>query len=425
MKWKASCNFQRGRHRRSRREVVLCVMGAMVFCAAALAVDPPPDGGYPNQNTAEGENALFSVTAAGNSDTAIGFEALYNNTSGGLNTALGYIALLDNTTGGANTAVGGDALNHNTTGNWNVAVGQAAMAVNTTGGANVAIGSDALEANTNGFGNVAIGFDAMAFSQTASYNTAVGNVALAFNSAGIDNTAIGDGAMNQSSGSNNVAAGRAAGLNFAGDTNIAIGHYAGQNVTTGSNNILIGNQGSSGDANKILIGTPGTQTATYIAGIRGVALGGMQPIGVNGQGQLGVRSSSARFKEAIKPMGEQSEAILALRPVSFRYKKELDPNGDAQFGLVAEDVAKVTPELVVRDEQGKPLSVRYEEVNAMLLNEFLKEHRKVDSLEKAMAEQQKENAAMRAMLKEQATQIQKVSAQLAAIQPCDRLVTNE
>ena len=124
-------------------------------------------------------------------------------------------------------------------------------------------------------------------------------------------------------------------------------------------------------------------------------------------------------------MGEQSEAILALRPGSFRYKKELDPNGDAQFGLVAEDVAKVTPELVVRDEQGKPLSVRYEEVDAMLLNEFLKEHRKVDSLEKAMAEQQKENAAMRAMLKEQATQIQKVSAQLAAIQPCDRLVTNE
>ena len=142
-------------------------------------------------------------------------------------------------------------------------------------------------------------------------------------------------------------------------------------------------------------------------------------------GHLGAVTSSVRFKEAIKPMGEQSEAILALRPVSFRYKKELDPNGDAQFGLVAEDVAKVTPELVVRDEQGKPLSVRYEEVDAMLLNEFLKEHRKVDSLEKAMAEQQKENAAMRAMLKEQATQIQKVSAQLAAIQPCDRLVTNE
>jgi len=128
-------------------------------------------------------------------------------------------------------------------------------------------------------------------------------------------------------------------------------------------------------------------------------------VGVNAQGQLGVRSSSARFKEAIKPMGEQSEAILSLRPVSFRYKKELDPSGEAQFGLVAEEVAKVAPELVVRDEQGKPLSVRYDEVNAMLLNEFLKEHRKNEQQEATIERMQKQIEALTAGL-------QKVSAQL-------------
>src|SRR2546429_9221778 len=168
-------------------------------------------------------------------------------------------------------------------------------------------------------------------------------------------------------------------------------------------------QGSSGDANKILIGTPGTQTATYIAGIRGVALGGIQQMGVNAQGQLGVRGSSARFKEAIKPIGEQSEAILSLQPVSFRYKKELDPSGDAQFGLVAEDVAKAAPELVVTDDQGKPLSVRYEEVNAMLLNEFLKEHKKIQGLQvrvSTLEAQEKDIAELKAALKQQAVKLQ-------------------
>ena len=218
-----------------------------------------------------------------------------------------------------------------------------------------------------------------------------------------------------------------------------MGQLAGQNVTTGANNIEIGNQGSSGDANKIRIGTPGAQTATYIAGIRGVALGGIQQVGVNAQGQLGVRSSSARFKEAIKPMGEQSEAILSLCPVSFRYKKELDPSGDAQFGLVAEDVARVAPELVVRDEQGKPLSVRYEEVNAMLLNEFLKQHRKVEEQEATiaqlrsadakqetiLAQQQKAIEALTTSFKKQAAQIKGVADQLRTQKPAPRLVAND
>ena len=198
-------------------------------------------------------------------------------------------------------------------------------------------------------------------------------------------------------------------------------------MTSGAYNIDIGNEGSSGDSNKTRIGTPGTQTATYIAGIRGVALGGIQQVGVNAQGQLGVRSSSARFKEAIKPMGEQSEAILALRPVSFRYKKELGASGDAQFGLVAEDVAKVAPELVVCDEQGKPLSVRYDEVNAMLLNEFLKEHKKVEELETIVSRLQaqgEEIAELKAALKKQAAQLQKVTARVEVNTPATRLVDN-
>src|SRR5262249_43357563 len=154
----------------------------------------------------------------------------------------------------------------------------------------------------------------------------------------------------------------------------------------------------------------------FIAGISGATVTGTAVV-VNSSGQLGVAPSSQRFKDAIKPMDKASEAILALQPVTFRYKQELDPEGIPQFGLVAEEVEKVNPDLVGRDEQGKPYTVRYEAVNSMLLNEFLKEHRKVESLEKAMAKQQKENAAMRAMLKEQAVQIQKVSVQLAAASP--------
>ena len=186
---------------------------------------------------------------------------------------------------------------------------------------------------------------------------------------------------------------------------------------TGDYDILIGNAGVANESNTIRVGSLGTQTATYIVGIRGVALGGIQQVGVNAQGQLRIRSSSARFKEAIKPMGEQSAAILSLHPVSFRYKKELDPSGDAQFGLVAEDVAKVAPELVVRDEQGKPLSVRYEEVNAMLLNEFLKEHRKVKELEANAVLQQKQIETLTAGL-------QKVTAQLELSKPATQTALN-
>ena len=199
-----------------------------------------------------------------------------------------------------------------------------------------------------------------------------------------------------------------------------MGYLAGDNLTTGSNNIDIGNVGVAGEAAKIRIGTAGTQTAAFIAGIRGVAVTGAAVV-VSSSGQLGVAPSSERFKDEIKPMDKASEAILALKPVTFRYKHELDPEGIPQFGLVAEQVEKVNPDLVARDEQGKVYTVRYEAVNAMLLNEFLKEHRKVEDLEKdlraTIVQQQKEIEAL-------TTGLQKVSAELEVSKTAPQLVIN-
>jgi len=213
-----------------------------------------------------------------------------------------------------------------------------------------------------------------------------------------------------------------------------LGYLAGENLTTGNNNIDIGNLGVAGESNTIRVGTVGTQTATFIAGIRETPLaqGVAMAVGITADGQLGVKASSARFKEAIKPMEKASEAIFSLKPVTFRYKKELDPKATPQFGLVAEEVAKVDPDLVARDAAGKPFTVRYEEVNAMLLNEFLKEHRKVQEqdgkqkkLEATVTQQQKEIQALTASLKAQAAQIQKVSDQLGARTPAPRVVAND
>ena len=174
--------------------------------------------------------------------------------------------------------------------------------------------------------------------------------------------------------------------NTSGSSNIALGSNAGINLTTGSNNIDIGAPGVAAEANTIRIGKSGTQKKTFIAGIRGVTVASGVGVIVGTTGQLGTVVSSARFKEAIKPMDKASEAILALKPVTFRYKEELDPDGIPQFGLVAEEVEKVNPDLVVRDEDGKVMTVRYEAVNAMLLNEFLKEHRNVAEQQSTIAE---------------------------------------
>ena len=322
-----------------RRGVLLIPFAIALACVAlspsARAVSPKPDGGYPNQNTAEGDNALFSLTT-GFDNTAIGYRALFSNTSSA-NTAIGAAALYSNTTGNNETATGFAALFSNTIGLYNTAYGSNALYFNTTGNNNTASGESALVSNTTG-GN----------------NTANGAVALAFNT--------------------------------TGGRNIALGSLAGFNLTTGSNNIDIGNEGVAGEANTIRIGTIGTQTATFIAGISGTAVTGAAVV-VGANGQLGVAPSSQRFKDEIKPMDKASEALLALKPVTFRYKHELDPNGIAQFGLVAEEVAQVDPDLVVRDAEGKVFTVRYEAVNAMLLNEFLKEHRKVEEQERKVQQQ--------------------------------------
>ncbi|PYI97824.1 MAG: hypothetical protein DMF00_13255 [Verrucomicrobia bacterium] len=287
-----------------------------------------------------------------------------------------------------NTFLGEDALVNNVS-NENTAVGYHALFNNIGGSFNTAHGTQALENNTGG-----------------SQNTAVGVIALLGNTTGSNNTAIGfDALTNDPTGSNNIALGVAAGLN----------------VFTGSNDILIGNVGGAHDDNVIRIGTKGTHRNTIIAGISGATVPTGVPVIVDNNAHLGTTTSSARYKDNIKPMDKASEAILALKPVSFRYKHELDPNGIPQFGLVAEEVENVNPDLVARDEQGKPYTVRYEAVNAMLLNEFLKEHRKVEELTKqfqaANAQHQKQIEALTAGL-------QKVSAQLEASRTAPQVVNN-
>jgi hypothetical protein len=208
-------------------------------------------------------------------------------------------------------------------------------------------------------------------------------------------------------------------FNNIGNNNTALGNIAGSNLTTGDNNIDIGYNvgGVAGESNTIRIGNSDI-TNTFISGISGTNSPGGVAVFCNSDGKLGVISSSARFKEAIKPMGNASEAILALKPVSFRYKKEIDPRGLPEFGLIAEEVEKVYADLIIRDRKGKPQTVRYEQVNAMLLNEFLKAHRK-------MEEQQKQIDALTAQLKEQDAQIQKVSAQVKMSRPAQQVAMDQ
>jgi hypothetical protein len=361
-RWPLRCGFP----------VLLLVLGLFALSPTARAADPPPDGGYPNENTAEGDGALQSLTT-GDSNTAIGFAALQNNTAGDFNTATGRAALGSNTFGYFNTANGLGALGSNTTGFGNTALGLEALYYNTTGIDNSASGAFALLSNTAGQGNTASGFNALKSNTTAFNNTATGQGSLQNNTTGGFNTAEGFQSLSQ---------------NTTGSLNIALGSNAGANVTTGSNNVDIGNRGVAGDAATIRIGKVGTQTATFVAGVHGVTVAGGVGVVVSSSGQLGTVTSSARFKEAIKPMEKASEAILALQPVTFRYKAEFDPDGIPQFGLVAEQVEKVNPDLVVRDENGKINTVRYEAVNAMLLNEFLKEHRKVGEQEQKLQKQE-------------------------------------
>jgi hypothetical protein len=418
------------------------LLACFALAPTARAVTPAPDGGYPGENTAEGEDALFVLTT-GSDNTANGFHALLSNTTGINNTATGADALKNNNKGRNNTANGRLALLSNTTGSYNTANGGEALFLNTTGSYNTANGHGALYSNNGGSFNTANGLSALLKNTTGHNNTASGFAALYNNLTGFYNTANGVGALtSNTTGAQNTAEGFEALLNSTGSNNIALGFLAGNNLTTGSNNIDIGAFGAGGESNTIRIGKSGLQTKAFMQGISGVTVASGVGVIVNSSGQLGTVVSAARFKDEIKPMDKASEAILALKPVTFRYKPELDPDGIPQFGLVAEQVEKVNPDLVARDDQGKVYTVRYEAVNAMLLNEFLKAHRIVEELKSKVAKQEvtiaqqqkdfqstaaqqgKEIKALTASLKEQAAQIQKVSAQLEVSKPAAQIVDN-
>jgi hypothetical protein len=368
-----------------------------VVCSALIqntpAVNPPPDGGYPGLNTAEGTNPLKNLTS-GVANTAVGWFSLFSNTDGSFNTAVGAGTLLFNIgdqslfEGVNNTAVGAAALLFNTTGSDNTATGVGALLNNTEGTNNTATGEFALTSNTIGNLNTATGLSALYSNTTGAFNTAVGGDTLVFNTTGGGNTAIGASAL---------------GSNTTGNGNIAIGNAAGAALTTGDRNIVIGNAAVAGESNTVRIGNSLFQTRAFIAGIRGVATGNNDAVNVviDSDGQFGTVSSSRRYKKEIKAMEHASEAILSLNPVTFHYKS--DATDRPQFGLIAEEVAEINPDLVVRNKNGEIYTVRYDAVNAMLLNEFLKEHRKVEQLEK--------------QIERLAASLQKVSDQLAAASP--------
>ena len=375
--------------------LVALALGSFALCEMAQAVVPAPDGGYPGGNTAEGQNALFSLTTGG-FNTAVGFLSLRSNTSGQLNTATGAGTLL------ANNA------------DQNTATGAGALFSNTTGFVNTASGAFALFSNTTGAGNTANGVEAL-FSNTGDNNTANGDDALLSNTTGSSNTANGVGALFS---------------NTTGSSNTALGDDAGIGITTANSVICIGATGAN------------VSNSCFIGNIRGKTTQNANaiPVLIDSAGQLGTASSSRRFKNEIKPMDSASESILALKPVTFHYKS--DKTSTPQFGLIAEEVAEVNPDLVVRDEKGEIYTVRYDAVNAMLLNEFLKEHRTVEEHEATItqvkstvakqeakiAQQQKDFqskfAEQEKQLKALTSGMEKVSAQLEVTRPAPRTVVN-
>ena len=352
-----------------------------------------------SNNTAVGDGALRFNTE-GSENTAVGIALLFN-TIGSNNTAVGSTALLFNTIGSNNTAVGHDALESNTEGNQNTAVGEDALVFNTIGSNNTAVGHDALESNTEGNQNTAVGEDALVFNTIGSNNTAVGEDALRANTEGGFNTAVGDGALRfntegnhntavgeggllfNTTGSHNTAVGLDALRNTTGDDNTAVGEAAGSLATTGDNNIYLGANvfGVAAEANTMYLGRVGTQTTTFIAGVRGITTGAdaIQVL-IASSGQLGTVSSSRRYKEDIQDMGRASAGLLDLRPVTFRYTQaSTDGATPIQYGLIAEEVAAIYPDVVVYNDAGQPETVQYRKVNAMLLNEVQRQHRQIEA----------------------------------------------
>ncbi|HEX4495168.1 MAG TPA: tail fiber domain-containing protein [Thermoanaerobaculia bacterium] len=294
--------------------------------------------------------------STGSGNTALGDNALSSNTSGFFNTAVGFDASQTNTTGFDNTAVGTFSLNANVDGSVNTAIGTSALPSNTRGNSNTAVGVESLNGNTTANANTAVGFEALASTTTGGNNTAVGSNAL---------------------------------LGASGSGNIGIGVFAGGNLGNGSNNIDIGNNPPGNESNTIRIGNTAVQTATFLAGVNGATSSSGVPVYVNSSGQLGTITSSLRFKDDVEDMGDATVGLMKLRPVTFRYKAGVDDGTRLlQYGLVAEEVAKVYPDLVQYDDKGQPFTVRYHMINAMLLNEVQKQHGTIEQQKSQLEEQE-------------------------------------
>src|SRR5215813_15187378 len=423
---------------------ILLALGFLATLPIAQAVVPAPDGGYPGGNTAEGQRAMLNLTT-GTYNTAVGLFSLEINSIGNFNTALGAGALLANTadqntgtgtgallntaTGSFNTANGAFALFNNIDGVENSSTGASALFSNTSGEENTADGGNALLHNVDGIGNTAAGFDALYNNVHGNANTAIGRSSLG-NTIADGNTAVGFSALiNDNSGASNTAIGtNALASNTAGTQNTAIGAGALANNTTGNNNIALGvNAGSNvvTASDTICIGFAGVDVSDgcYIGHVFEEPLNPDNlPMAIDVNGKVGTLPSSRRFKDDIKPMDKTSEAILALKPVTFHYKD--DNKRQPQFGLIAEEVAEVDQSLVALDKEGKPFSVRYDKVNAMLLNEFLKEHRKMQEQETTINELRKEIKTVVAQLKQQDAKIQTVSMQIEMSKPAPKLTAN-
>jgi hypothetical protein len=417
--------------------LILFILMCVTAVPAAQAVSPAPGGALPGGNTAEGQNALLSLST-GTFNTAVGFLSLTKDSGGQFNTAIGAAALsanvgdpnsgqgvantatgagalLNNTTGFANTANGAFALFHNIDGSNNIAVGNSALFENVHGASNTAVGDIALFNNdVTGEGsanrNTAVGMAALTANTHGNSNTAVGVESLTSNISGVFNVAVGVDALERNTdGSANTAIGISAlSSNVHGSFNTVIGDAAGAAVE-GNHNIYIGTTAANGvtsESATIRIGNPQFVSNCFIAGIFGPVSGPGIPVVIDQNGKLGISMSSSRFKENINPMDDASEAIFSLKPVTFRYKKELDPEGAPQFGLIAEDVEKVNRNLVVHNKEGTTYSVRYDQVNAMLLNEFLKEHSHVREQDAIIAHQQNQIDALTAELHQVNIQLQ-------------------
>ena len=361
--------------------ILISLLTGLALLQPAHAVVPPPDGGYPGFNTAEGQNALSSLTT-GTGNAAVGAFSLFSNTTASFNTAVGAGALLFNVES-QNTAVGALAMFNNTTGMKNTANGFQALSRNTTGFVNTANGVQALYNNTTGGANTANGFGALISNTIGGSNTANGFNALVANTTGGGNTAIGTS--------------------------------AGTNVSTADHVICIGADVAGADVSN----------TTWIGGVYGVTTqsGTTAPVVVSDTGQLGTAASSERFKKDIANMDKASEAVLSLRPVTFHYKS--DAKETPQFGLIAEEVAKMNPALVLPDKEGKPYTVRYEAVNAMLLNEFLKEHKAFVEEQRKVQEQGATISRFEQQIEALTEGLQKVSAQLELNNPVPRTVLND